>query len=254
MKAFLSHHSCLLQEAMSPRIEFCWTNNEDSALDRIAQSWAIWQTFSELLAILQNSLYTKNVQKRNPPQKTSKIFLESKLNLPHFFHNFLHLLGKKNSPCGLPANLHPETLSKWLFPQGWNPTDTEVGPRHPEKKSQLHGEWWTVSWIYPLQDAIVTTVHSHFSHHSTVKSIWSMCILDLHPPPRMLAGHHQKSETFWGSGITTTKLKRKSATITEWGGVDPNYISKWFVVPKIIYKGIDFLQNERFSDVCIASI
>lgn len=91
---------------------------------------------------------------------------------------------KKNSPCGLPANLHPETLSKWLFPQGWNPTDTEVGPRHPEKKSQLHGEWWTVSWIYPPpQDAIVTTVHSQFSHDSTVKSIWSMCILDLHPHP-----------------------------------------------------------------------
>ena len=218
MKAFLSHHSCLLQEAMSPRIEFCWTNNEDSALGRIAQSWAIWQTFSELLAILQNSSYTKNVLKRNPPQKTSKIFLESKLNLPHFFHNFLHLLGKKNSPCGLPANLHPETLSKWLFPQGWNPTDTEVGPRHPEKKSQLHGEWWTVSWIYPPpgcnRDHSSLTVLTWFNSKIHLIHVY----LGSTPPPRMLAGHHQKSETFWGSGITTNKLKRKSATITEWGG------------------------------------
>ena len=103
----------------------------------------------------------------------------------HIFSSIFYIFCRKKftSPCGLPTNFHPETLSKWLFPQGWNPTDTEVGPRHPEKKSQLHGERWTVSWIYPLQDAIVTTVHSHFSHHSTVKSIWSMCILDLHPHP-----------------------------------------------------------------------
>lgn len=75
------------------------------------------------------------------------------------------------------------------------------------------------------------------------------------PPPRMVARHHQNSETFWGSGITTTKTKAyKCHYYWVGGGVDPNYISKWFVVPKIIYKGIDFLQNERFSDVCIASI
>lgn len=71
---------------------------------------------------------------------------------------------KITSPCGLPANLHPETLSKWLFPQGWNPTDTEVGPRHPEKKSQLHGEWWTVSWIFPppgCNHSFSQFTHSH---------------------------------------------------------------------------------------------
>ena len=219
MKAFLSHHSCLLQEAMSPRIEFCWTNNEDSALDRIAQSWAIWQTFSELLAILQNSLYTKNVQKRKSAAENFKDISWIQTQLATFFPQFSTSFRKtKTLLAAFPQTFIPKRYRSGCFHKGGIQPIPRLGLGIQKRNlnCMVNGELSPESTPSRMQSWPQFT--SHFSHHSTVKSIWSMCILDLHPPPRMLAGHHQKSETFWGSRITTTKLKRKSATITEWGG------------------------------------
>ncbi len=137
MKAFLNHHSWILQEAIFSRIEFCWINNKDSALGRIAQSWAIWQTFSELLAILK--IPHTNMSRCRQMFWGPESF---KNNLEHYFFDtnstcdnfagfFTSFIGNKSHlslwPSCIPSS-RKRLDSKSLLPQGWNPTDAKVGP------------------------------------------------------------------------------------------------------------------------------